>query len=65
MKNTGRSDYMRYEIKGGMMPVVEIILEAGESIKLRKRCNGMDVSEYADADIRWRSRQDVHQGHIR
>ena len=33
--------------------------------KLRKRCNGMDVSEYADADIRWRSRQDVHQGHIR
>ena len=32
MKNTGRSDYMRYEIKGGMMPVVEIILEAGESI---------------------------------
>lgn len=56
---------MRYEIKGGMMPVVEIILEAGESINCAKRCNGMDVSEYADADIRWRSRQDVHQGHIR
>jgi len=36
MKNTGRSDYMRYEIKGGMMPVVEIILEAGESINCEK-----------------------------
>ena len=24
---------MRYEIKGGMMPVVEIVLEAGESVK--------------------------------
>ena len=27
---------MRYEIKGGMMPVVEIILEAGESINCEK-----------------------------
>ena len=27
---------MRYEIKGGMMPVVEIILEAGESISCEK-----------------------------
>lgn len=36
MENTGRSDYMRYEIKGGMMPVVEIILEAGESINCEK-----------------------------
>ena len=64
MKNTGRSDYMRYEIKGGMMPGRNHF--GGRGIyKLRKRCNGMDVSEYADADIRWRSRQDVHQGHIR
>lgn len=60
MKNTGRSDYMRYEIKGGMMPVVEIHSGGRGIYKLRKRCNGMDVSEYADADIRWRSRQDVH-----
>ena len=27
---------MRYEIKGGMMPVVEIVLEAGESVNCEK-----------------------------
>lgn len=37
MLSQKREDYyMRYEVKGGMMPVVEIILEAGESMNCEK-----------------------------
>lgn len=56
---------MRYEIKGGMMPVVEIVLEAGESVNCEKGAMVWMSPNMQMQTSGWRSRQDVHQGHIR